>query len=44
MMFFSKGKLEKTIINPLKHQIFYNIVEVLKYQKEKIEVYDLSSK
>ncbi|AES98609.1 hypothetical protein MTR_5g070500 [Medicago truncatula] len=29
------GKLEKTIINSLKHQMFWNIVEVLKHQKKK---------
>jgi len=35
MVFSKKGKFEKTIINSLKHQKFWNIVEVLKYQKKK---------
>jgi len=33
MVFSYKGKLEKTIINSLKHQKFWNIVEVLKEKK-----------
>lgn len=33
-MFSIKDKLEKTIINSLKHQKFWNIVEVLKHQKK----------
>jgi len=35
MVFFNKGKPEKTIINLLKHQKFWNIVEVLKHQKKR---------
>ena len=35
MVVSNKGKLEKTIINSLKHQKFWNIVEVLKHRKKK---------
>ena len=35
MVFSNKGKLEKTIINSLKHQKFWNIVKVLKHKKKK---------
>lgn len=35
MVFSNKSKPEKTIINSLKHQKFWNIVEVLKHQKKK---------
>jgi len=34
-MFSNKGKLEKTIISSLKHQKFWNMVEVLKHQKKR---------
>jgi len=34
-VFFNKGKLDKIIINSLKHQKFWNIVEVLKHQKKR---------
>jgi len=39
MMFFNKGKFEKTIINSLKYQKFWNIVEVLKHQKKRNREY-----
>ena len=35
MVFSNKGKLDKTIINSLKHQKFWNTVEVLKHQKKR---------
>jgi len=35
MVFPNKGKLEKTIINSLKHQKNWNKVQLLKHQKKR---------